>query len=57
MPFLYAFYYCDCVREAGFEPALPREHRLKRCVLNHSTIRAKHYWVLLAGLEPATVGS
>ena len=35
----YAFYYCDCVREAGFEPALPREHRLKRCVL---TIRAKH---------------
>ena len=29
------------MREAGFEPALPREHRLKRCVLNHSTIRAK----------------
>ena len=29
------------MREAGFEPALPEEHLLKRCVLNHSTIRAK----------------
>jgi hypothetical protein len=37
-----ALHFCDCMREAGFEPALPREHRLKRCVLNHSTIRATH---------------
>ena len=32
------------MRGAGFEPALPEEHRLKRCVLNHSTIRAKSYF-------------
>ena len=53
----YAFYYCDCVREAGFEPAHPEIVGLKSTALDHSTIRAKHYWVLLAGLEPATVGS
>ena len=47
------------MREAGFEPALPREHRLKRCVLNHSTIRAKTLkkYMLLTGLEPVTSGS
>ena len=28
------------MREAGFEPALPEERRLKRRVLDHSTIRA-----------------
>lgn len=47
------------MREAGFEPALPREHPLKGCVLTNSTIRAKHEKniLLLAGLEPATPGS
>ena len=53
----YAFYYCHCVREAGFEPAHPEIVGLKSTALDHSAIRAKHYWVLLAGLEPATVGS
>ena len=31
---------CKKMREAGFEPALPEERRLKRRVLDHSTIRA-----------------
>jgi hypothetical protein len=44
------------MREAGFEPALPEERRLKRRVFNHSTIRAfivtlpsqtfLHFWFL-----------
>ena len=38
----YAFYYCDCVREAGFEPAHPEIVGLKSTALDHSTIRAKH---------------
>ena len=32
------------MRGAGLEPALPEEHRLKRCVLDHSTIRAKSHF-------------
>ena len=32
------------MREAGFEPAHPEITRLKLVVLDHSTIRAKHYW-------------
>ena len=50
----YEFYY---LRQAGFEPAHPEITRLKLVVLDHSTIDAKHCLVLLAGLEPATVGS
>ena len=46
------------MREAGFEPALPGEHRLKRCALDqlgHS--RETLLGVLLTGFEPVTVGS
>jgi hypothetical protein len=44
------------MREAGFEPAHPEIVGLKSTALDHSAIRAK-YWVLVAGLEPATLGS
>ena len=39
------------MREAGFEPALPEEHLLKRCVLNHSTIRAKTFKKIYCSLR------
>jgi hypothetical protein len=52
-----ALHFCDCVREAGFEPAHPEIVGLKSTALDHSAIRAKHLILLLAGLEPATVGS
>ena len=47
------------MREAGFEPAHPEIVGLKSTALDHSAIRAKTNmgWVLLAGFEPATVGS
>lgn len=49
--------YYLCVREAGFEPAHPEIVGLKSTALDHSAIRAKKYGVLLAGFEPATMGS
>ncbi len=41
------YFFCEfnaIMREAGFEPAHPEITRLKLVVLDHSTIRAKHYW-------------
>ena len=45
------------MREAGFEPALPGEHRLKRCVLDLLDHSRETLGMLLTGLEPVTVGS
>ena len=46
------------MREAGFEPAHPEITRLKLVAIDHSAIRANMKKILLlAGLEPATLGS
>ena len=47
------------MHQAGFEPAHPEIVGLKSTALDHSAIGAKHQKniLLLAGLEPATLGS
>ena len=49
-----ALHFCDCVREAGFEPAHPEIVGLKSTALDHSAIRAQNieYWCSLRGSNP-----